>query len=186
MWAASSVGRRHAQPVEQRRHRDDNSPAETPAWDFSSTHCFVCCGPAKAEKRGYLFDGEGDPFLEIFESEGSGSLDHVGTSFVGSGQAPGCSRTAGATCLSKHQDYTLVILMSRVVDFRTMPTVDTTDLIDARGVAELLGLSHPNSVSTYQHRYPDMPRPVIDLGEGRCKLWLAADIRAWAKGRQAL
>jgi glutathione-regulated potassium-efflux system ancillary protein KefG len=66
-----------------------------------------------------------------------------------------------------------------------MPTVDTTDLIDARGVAEMLGLSHSNSVSTYQHRYPDMPRPVVDLGEGRCKLWLAADIRAWAKGRQA-
>lgn len=65
-----------------------------------------------------------------------------------------------------------------------MPAVDTTDLIDARGVAELLGLSHPNSVSTYQHRYPEMPRPVIDLGAGRCKLWLGADIRMWAEGRQ--
>lgn len=65
-----------------------------------------------------------------------------------------------------------------------MPTVETTDLIDARRVAELLGLSHPNSVSTYQHRYPDMPRPVVDLGEGRCKLWLEAEIRIWAKGRQ--
>ena len=66
-----------------------------------------------------------------------------------------------------------------------MPIVDTTDLIDARGVAELLGLSHPNSVSTYQHRYPDMPRPVVDLGEGRCKLWLAGEIQAWARSRQA-
>ncbi|GBE21021.1 MAG TPA: hypothetical protein ENG98_00800 [Actinobacteria bacterium] len=65
-----------------------------------------------------------------------------------------------------------------------MPIVDTKDLIDARGVAELLGLSHPNSVSTYQHRYPDMPRPVVDLGEGRCKLWLAAEIRNWSRARR--
>jgi predicted DNA-binding transcriptional regulator AlpA len=65
-----------------------------------------------------------------------------------------------------------------------MPTVDTTDLIDARGVAELLGLSHPNSVSTYQHRYPDMPRPVVDLGEGRCKLWMGSEILEWDRGRR--
>lgn len=64
-----------------------------------------------------------------------------------------------------------------------MPNVDTSDLIDARGVAELLGLSHPNSVSTYQHRYPDMPRPAVDLGEGRCKLWIRPDIEAWAADR---
>lgn len=66
-----------------------------------------------------------------------------------------------------------------------MPAVDTTDLIDARGVSELLGLSHPNSVSTYQHRYPDMPRPVVDLGEGRCKLWLRSGIEEWARQRGA-
>lgn len=65
-----------------------------------------------------------------------------------------------------------------------MPTIDTADLIDARGVAELLGLSHPNSVSTYQHRYSDMPRPAVDLGEGRCKLWVRSDIQAWAALRQ--
>ena len=61
-----------------------------------------------------------------------------------------------------------------------VPTVDTADLTDARGVAELLGLSHPNSVSTYQHRYQDMPRPVVDLGEGRCKMWLRTEILTWA------
>jgi len=64
-----------------------------------------------------------------------------------------------------------------------MPTVDTDDLIDARGVAELLRLSHPNSVSTYQHRYPDMPRPVVDLGEGRCKLWLRSEMEDWDERR---
>ncbi|MGO9976892.1 MAG: helix-turn-helix transcriptional regulator [Solirubrobacteraceae bacterium] len=54
------------------------------------------------------------------------------------------------------------------------------DLVDAHGVAELLGLSHPNTVSVYQHRYENMPRPVVDLGKGRIKLWLSSEIRQWA------
>jgi predicted DNA-binding transcriptional regulator AlpA len=61
------------------------------------------------------------------------------------------------------------------------PLVDTNDLIDARGVAEILGLSHPNNVSVYQHRYEDMPRPVVELGRGRCKLWLRSEIEGWSK-----
>jgi glutathione-regulated potassium-efflux system ancillary protein KefG len=61
------------------------------------------------------------------------------------------------------------------------PNVRTEDLVDARGIAELLGLTHPNSVSTYQKRYTDMPRPVVDLGPGRPRLWLLPDIRRWAK-----
>ncbi len=50
----------------------------------------------------------------------------------------------------------------------------------------MLGLSHPNSVSTYQHRYREMPRPVVDLGQGRCKMWLRSEISQWAAetGRQ--
>jgi predicted DNA-binding transcriptional regulator AlpA len=54
------------------------------------------------------------------------------------------------------------------------------DLVDAHGVAEMLGLSHPNTVSVYQHRYEDMPRPVIDLGRGRVKLWLRPEIEQWS------
>lgn len=61
------------------------------------------------------------------------------------------------------------------------PTVRTEDLIDAHGIAELLGLSHANSVSTYQRRYDDMPRPIIDLGNGRPRLWLKPQIVSWAK-----
>lgn len=59
--------------------------------------------------------------------------------------------------------------------------VDTDDLIDARGIAELLGLSHPNSVSTYQRRYTDMPRPIVDLGIGRPRLWSRGQIEAWIR-----
>ena len=56
--------------------------------------------------------------------------------------------------------------------------VDIDDLVDAHGVAAALGLSHPNTVSVYQHRYEDMPRPVIDLG--RVKLWLRPEIEEWS------
>ena len=59
------------------------------------------------------------------------------------------------------------------------------DLVDAHGVAEMLGLSHPNTVSVYQHRYDDMPGPVIDLGRGRVKLWLRPEIERWAAAMAA-
>ena len=61
--------------------------------------------------------------------------------------------------------------------------IDADDVIDAREIASVLGLSHGNTVSLYQRRYPDMPRPVIDMGQGRCKLWLRAEIEAWSKHR---
>ena len=63
------------------------------------------------------------------------------------------------------------------------PLVQTEDLIDAHGVAHVLGLAQPNSVSLYQRRYPDMPRPVINLGANRPRLWLRSQIEAWAKSR---
>ena len=62
--------------------------------------------------------------------------------------------------------------------------VYTGELIDAQGVADLLGLAQRNTVSLYQRRYPEMPRPVIDLGEGRCKIWLRSEIEVWAASRQ--
>jgi len=60
------------------------------------------------------------------------------------------------------------------------PRVNTEDLIDALEVARIIGLSHRNSVSGYQRRYPDMPRPVVDLGSGRPRLWLRGEIEVWA------
>ena len=62
-------------------------------------------------------------------------------------------------------------------------TVNTDELIDAQGVADLLGLAQRNTVSLYQRRYPEMPRPVVDLGQGRCKMWLRPEIEAWATSR---
>lgn len=64
------------------------------------------------------------------------------------------------------------------------PKVDTENLIDAQAVAEILGLAHRNTVSQYQKRYPEMPRPVIDLGRGRPKLWLRSQVEEWSDGRR--
>jgi predicted DNA-binding transcriptional regulator AlpA len=64
------------------------------------------------------------------------------------------------------------------------PLVRTEDLIDAQEVAAMLGLSSRTSVSVYQRRYPDMPRPVIDRGRGRTRLWVRTDVAVWAKKRQ--
>jgi len=64
--------------------------------------------------------------------------------------------------------------------------VRTEDLIDAHEVARLLGLAQPNSVSLYQRRYPDMPRPVIDLGANRPHLWLRRAIEAWTSERRSI
>jgi hypothetical protein len=58
--------------------------------------------------------------------------------------------------------------------------VDVDDLLDANGVAEVLGLAHRNTVSVYQHRYQDMPPPVREFGDRRTKLWLRPEIEKWA------
>ena len=52
-------------------------------------------------------------------------------------------------------------------------------------MADILKLSHRNSVSLYQKRYADMPRPVVDLGAGRVKLWLRPEIERWAAKQAA-
>ena len=64
------------------------------------------------------------------------------------------------------------------------PRVDTEDLIDAQGVAEMLGLARRTSVSVYQLRYPKMPRPIVDLGRGRPLLWSRKALEKWLRGPQ--
>jgi glutathione-regulated potassium-efflux system ancillary protein KefG len=57
--------------------------------------------------------------------------------------------------------------------------VDVDDLIDTQDVARILGLAHRNTVSEYQAKYAEMPRPVIDLGRGRSRLWLRHEVERW-------
>ena len=63
------------------------------------------------------------------------------------------------------------------------PRVNTEDLIGAAEVARILRLAHHNSVTTYLRRYPDFPRPIVDLPESRIRLWLRSEITAWGEGR---
>ena len=63
------------------------------------------------------------------------------------------------------------------------PTVRTEDLVDSQEVADILGLTHRNSVSTYAKRYADFPKPVVDKGVSRVRLWLQQDVRDWATRR---
>ena len=63
--------------------------------------------------------------------------------------------------------------------------IDVDDVIDAQGVADLLGLAQRNTVSQYQRRYPEMPRPLIDMGKGRCKLWSRTQVERWQETRAA-
>jgi len=62
--------------------------------------------------------------------------------------------------------------------------VDVDDLIDSHAVAEMLSLSQPQSVSLYRKRYEDFPEPAVDMGAGRCLLWVRGDIAKWINRRQ--
>lgn len=47
----------------------------------------------------------------------------------------------------------------------------------------ILQLSHPSSVTTGLKRYPDFPRPVVDLKESHIRLWNRQDIVCWHQSR---
>ena len=61
--------------------------------------------------------------------------------------------------------------------------VDLDDLIDVGEVAELLGLAHKNSVTTYMRRYADFPKPAIEFADGKCRMWVDVDVRNWKSKR---
>ena len=61
--------------------------------------------------------------------------------------------------------------------------VDLDDLIDVGEVAELLGLAHKNSVTTYMRRYYDFPQPAIEFADGKCRAWVRSDVTEWRAER---
>ncbi|MDG2112210.1 MAG: hypothetical protein P8N02_06315 [Actinomycetota bacterium] len=62
--------------------------------------------------------------------------------------------------------------------------VDVDDLLTTAEVAELLGLSHYNSVTTYMRRYDHFPRPVVERTSGRVRLWLRPEVEEWMQDRR--
>lgn len=67
----------------------------------------------------------------------------------------------------------------------TMSTDDLDDLIHAGEVADILGLAHRNSVSTYRRRYADFPAGRPSPGGGRARLWSRGEILTWQQNFQA-
>ena len=61
--------------------------------------------------------------------------------------------------------------------------IDLDDLIDVGEVAELLGLAHKNSVTTYMRRYDDFPKPAIEFADGKCRAWVRNDVESWKLAR---
>jgi predicted DNA-binding transcriptional regulator AlpA len=61
--------------------------------------------------------------------------------------------------------------------------VDVDDLVDAREVAEMLGLSSARAVAVYMSR--GLPDPIIDRGPNTAKLWLRQDIERWLRDRSS-
>ena len=55
--------------------------------------------------------------------------------------------------------------------------VDVDDIIGAAEVAEILGLSHSESVGTYGRRYRDFPEPMKVLKGS--KIWSRAAVEGW-------
>ena len=97
----------------------------------------------------------------------------------------GVVASPGPLPLSINIDYSIDAAQSTSVDSVTMsPMLNTEDLITAAEVAEILGLSHYNSVTTYLNRYESFPRPVIERSGGRIRLWLRQDIETWATDRR--
>ncbi len=73
---------------------------------------------------------------------------------------------------------------STLVGCLAVPRYDADDLNDNQRVAEPVGLQR-NTVSVYQRRYPRTPGAVVDLGQGRSKLWLRSEIELWRSERLA-
>lgn len=63
-------------------------------------------------------------------------------------------------------------------------TVDLDDLLDAAGVAEMIGLRDARSVSTYRARDDRFPAPVLMSSGGRCQFWHRGDIEVWLADRK--
>jgi hypothetical protein len=59
--------------------------------------------------------------------------------------------------------------------------VDADELVGAADVAAILRLSRPNSVTTYLRRYPDYPKPVVDMSTSRVSIWRRRDIEQWQR-----
>jgi predicted DNA-binding transcriptional regulator AlpA len=113
---------------------------------------------------------------------GTRILDDRHDGYLRRGQAPGCSRTAGATgVVGKFNTSRRVGLVNyaRLVPADGDERIDPADLLDNREVAQIIGITNPNGVSVYRKRFADFPEPRVE--KRQTVLWLRADVEAWAQ-----
>lgn len=60
--------------------------------------------------------------------------------------------------------------------------VDVDELIDAVECAQIAGFNSPTAISVYLSR-GSFPKPIIDRGGRRARLWLRRDVLDWVKLR---
>jgi hypothetical protein len=57
--------------------------------------------------------------------------------------------------------------------------IDSDDLVDASDAALELGYTCSETFHALVRRRPDFPKPVVNKGKGKARLWSMTDIRAW-------
>jgi predicted DNA-binding transcriptional regulator AlpA len=62
--------------------------------------------------------------------------------------------------------------------------VDVDDLVTAQTIAARLGLAYHQTVYNWASRHEEFPTPV--WAEGRWRLWLWSEVRAWAAATNRL
>lgn len=74
--------------------------------------------------------------------------------------------------------------LSMVIDSHIVAEkLDPSDLVGAADVSQILGLSHATSVTTYLRRYPDFPKPLVEVSSSHARLWSRQDIERWHRRR---
>jgi len=56
--------------------------------------------------------------------------------------------------------------------------VDVDDLVGAAEIAERLGVARSQTIHVWRSRYPDFPKPVVQLQQALVFSW--SEVQAWA------
>lgn len=101
-------------------------------------------------------------------------LDHVGTSYSGLGQAPGCSCTAGPNLFTDVKSLLRPLggCQESYTDFMYQ------ELAGVAEVAQMLGVSRQRVHQIVQTN-PEFPKPIAELSAGR--IWRREEIEVWAQ-----
>ncbi len=70
--------------------------------------------------------------------------------------------------------------LSNREQFRSARTAEFTESV----IREMSRLAMKHNAVNLAQGFPDFPAPVVDMGRGRCLLWLRTDVAKWAKSHR--